>query len=384
MPTFSSHSARDWLTLWYIVNQSSRSISLLRSVFATPAAALAADCEIWRELHLSATPINRLRQWKNAQHTGLSQEIDDTINRDLRWCESDQQGLLTIDHPDYPALLKEAADPPPLLFWKGNFNLLNLPQISIVGTRHPSLTGKSDAATFAGELSQSGLVITSGLARGIDASAHEGALRHHGGTIAVLGSGINHIYPRENRALFEKIVTQNGLLLSEFCPDTPPLAAHFPRRNRIISGLSLGTLVIEATPDSGSLITAKLAAEQGRLVWALPGSRHHLPAHGCLQLIREGATLVMDSAQVLADLPAMTGWLREQCEATPTPAAAPLPSHLSTTAKQLLDALGSDCRHADWLIDVTGHPAAQVLRELMMLEVSGLIAAVPGGYERLR
>jgi DNA processing protein len=384
MSLLSFSPAQDWLQLWHIAHQSSRSISQLLSVFASPAAALKASPDRWRELDIVTAQIQRFSQWQSGVNSALTQEIDQKISADLHWCSHEGQGLIAIDHADYPSLLKEIADPPPLLFWKGDFTLLNLPQIGIVGTRHPSLTGKNDATAFAQELSQCGLVITSGLARGIDAAAHEGALKNKGKTIAVLGTGVDQVYPRENKILFSRIVNEGGLLLSEFCPGTPPLAQHFPRRNRIISGLSVGTLVIEAAPDSGSLITAKLAAEQGRLVWALPGSRHHLPARGCLQLIREGASLVVDATQILSDLPAMTGWLREQCHLSPSIKERPLPSHLSTTAKHLLEVLGSDCRHADWLIDITGQPASQVLRELMLLEVSGLIATVPGGYERIQ
>lgn len=383
MTTLSSSPAADWLQLWQLVQQSHRSISQLLFVFSSPAEALKADASLWRGAGVAPAHAQRLALWQQGKDPELDRAVNEDILKTLAWCEQPDHGLIVVDHDDYPILLRETADPPPLLFWRGNASLLDLPQIAIVGTRHPSLTGKNDAAAFAEALARQGLVITSGLARGIDAAAHAGALKANANTIAVLGAGADVVYPKENRQLFERIAQEGGLLLSEYRPGTPPLAAHFPRRNRIISGLSSGTLVVEAAPESGSLITARLAAEQGRMVWALPGSRHHVQAQGCLQLIREGATLVTDTTQIVADLPPMTNWLREQCQPSQEMVTEVLPA-LSTTAQQLLEALGCDCRHADWLIQTTGQPPAKVLRELMMLEVSGLIAAVPGGYERIQ
>lgn len=382
MTLASSAPAADWLQLWRLLHQSQRSMAALLSVFPSPGDALRASPAQWRQAGVAPAQAQRLERWQRGDDPELQRDMQEGTMAALHWCETHGQGLLAIDHADYPALLREIPDPPPLLFWRGNPALLDLPQLAIVGSRQPSLAGKTDAATLAQELAAAGLVITSGLARGIDAAAHEGALAAGGRTVAVLGTGVDQVYPRGNRQLFERIVAEDGLLLSEYQPGTLPLAPHFPRRNRLISGLCLGVLVVEAAPESGSLITARLAAEQGRLVWALPGSRHHPQSRGCLQLIREGATLVTDTRQMLADLPPMTGWLRQQCEAPAHPNRPPV--ELSPTARALLDALGCECRHADWLIDATGQPPALALRELTMLEMAGLVAAVPGGYERLR
>lgn len=382
MTLVSSAPAADWLRLWRLLHQSQRSMAALLSVFPSPGDALRGSPAQWRQAGVAPAQAQRLERWQRGDDPELQRDMQEGSLAALHWCETPGQGLLAIDHADYPALLREIPDPPPLLFWRGNPALLDLPQLAVVGSRQPSLAGKTDAATLAQELAAAGLVITSGLARGIDAAAHEGALAAGGRTVAVLGTGVDQVYPRGNRQLFERIVAEDGLLLSEYQPGTLPLAPHFPRRNRLISGLCLGVLVVEAAPESGSLITARLAAEQGRLVWALPGSRHHPQSRGCLQLIREGAMLVTDTRQMLADLPPMTGWLRQQCEAPALPNRPPV--ELSPTARALLDALGCECRHADWLIDATGQPPALALRELTALEMAGLVAAVPGGYERLR
>lgn len=382
--------AQEWLRLWRLVQQSSARVHRLRALFADPAHAVAASPSDWRAAGLTEKAVQRLQQWQEGSDPELAREMDEGVAADLAWCETPGQQLLTLDHPDYPPLLREIADAPPLLFLRGNPALLGQPQVAIVGSRHPSQGGLADARAFAAELVRPGLVITSGLASGIDGAAHQGALRAGGRTIAVLGTGADRGYPREHHRLYDEIASSGSLLVSEYLPGTPPLAPHFPRRNRIISGLSLGVLVVEAAPDSGSLITAKLAAEQGRLIWALPGSRHHPQARGCLQLIREGATLVTETSHILEDLPALMGYLREQLSLAvdTAPPASPSPVMVATpvldpAARVLLTLLGQQSRHADWLIAMSGLAAAQVLRSLSQLEMAGLVASVPGGYERL-
>lgn len=386
MNTLSTAQAVDWLRLWRLVRQSSAAVRYLLDAFPDAAAALSATPADWRMAGVSVASAQRLGHWQQGGDPELCRDMDEGVAADLAWCEQAGQALLVPGHPDYPPLLQEIADPPPLLFLKGDAALLAMPQLAIVGSRHPSTMGRRDAEAFAAELSQAGLAITSGMARGIDAAAHAGTLAAGGKTIAVLGAGPDRPYPRENTGLYENIAASGGLVVSEFLPGTLPLAANFPRRNRLISGLSLGVLVVEAAPESGSLITARLAAEQGRLVWALPGSRHHVQAQGCLHLIREGVTAVTDSRQILADLPPMVGLLREQLGRRSQPLPARKPVAMPVLAQEVavvLDALGQECRHPDWLISVTGQPPAMVLRALSVLELAGLVAAVPGGYQRL-
>lgn len=369
----------DWLRLWRLVQQSIPSTHLLLQTFSSPAAALLADAAAWRAAGVAPQKAARLTRWQTGEDPELQREMDEAVAADLAWIEAPGHALLTLDDACYPQLLREIADPPPLIFLRGNAALVDFPQVAVVGSRRPSVHGGEDAAALAGELASGGVVITSGLARGIDAAAHAGCLRAGGKTIAVLGTGADAVYPRENARLQTAILEKDGLLLSEFLPGTPPLPEHFPRRNRVISGLSLGVLVVEAALESGSLITARLAAEQGRMVWALPGSRHHAQAQGCLKLIREGATLITQSRHILSDLPPMLGLFREAAVA---PVQAALPP-LDKQVQRVLEAMGQECRHADWLITATGQPPAAVLRALSVLEMQGLIVAVPGGYERL-
>lgn len=396
--SFLPAQAIEWLRLWRLIQQSSARAHRLRLRFPDPARALQASPADWRAAGVAEKAVQRLQQWQAGADPELAREMDEGVAADLAWCEKPGQQLLTIDDPDYPSLLRETADAPPLLFLRGNAALLGLPQVAMVGSRHPSQGGLAEARAFAAELVRAGLVITSGLASGIDGAAHQGALRAGGRTIAVLGTGADRGYPREHHRLYDEIAGSGSLLVSEYLPGTPPLAPHFPRRNRIISGLSLGVLVVEAAPESGSLITARLAAEQGRLIWALPGSRHHPQARGCLQLIREGATLVTETRHILEDLPALMGYLREQLSLAvdmvplpatpPAPAPAPAPGvtpvpALDPAARALLGLLGQQVRHADWLIALSGQAPAQVLRCLSQLEMAGLVVSVPGGYERL-
>lgn len=385
MTLLTTAPVADWLRFWRLLQQSLASSRVLLKHFHDPSAALAATPAAWRELGLGEPVVERLAALQYGDDAALVRELEEGLDRDLAWCDGPGQGLIAIDHPDYPPLLRETGDPPPLLFLKGDPLLLGLPQVAVVGTRHPSLTGRADAEAFGGELARAGLVVTSGLARGCDAAAHVGALRAGGRTLAVLGTGADRPYPRENTRLYQSIAGDGGLVVSEFLPGEQPLAMNFPRRNRIISGLSLGVLVVEAALESGSLITARKAADQGRMVWALPGSRHNVQAQGCIKLYRDGASAICSVGQLLADLPPLLGAMRAQLDALPTVAAvAPAGAvTLEPGLRLVLEALGEEPRHPDLVIGATGQPPALVLQALSRLEIAGFIAAVPGGYARL-
>lgn len=307
----------------------------------------------------------------------------------LEWCEHDGAHLLTPDAPLYPKRLLELAAPPPLLFVRGDPALLSEPQIAVVGSRNPTAGGAETARDFAGYLAGLGLVITSGLALGIDAAAHEGALGA-GRTIAVLGTGPNRVYPAAHRDLARRIAA-SGALVSEFLPGTGPHASHFPQRNRVIAGLSLGTLVVEAALGSGSLITARLASEQGREVFAIPGSIHNPLARGCHALIRQGAKLVDSATQILEELgPQLGAYLNDQDEGRgfimQVGADAPelMRAELDDDHKRLLAAMGYDPATPDDLIARTGLPAYEIASMLLLLELQGHVQSHPGGRYSLR
>lgn len=305
---------------------------------------------------------------------------DPTIDR---WLAASGARLLRRGEASYPAQLDAIPDPPPLLFALGNTDLLHAAQVAVVGSRHPTAAGRSLAARIAGDLTRHGLVITSGMARGIDAAAHEAALAAGGKTIAVCGTGLDICYPAQHRALFERIARE-GLVLSEFAPGTPPRAAHFPQRNRIISGLARGVVVIEAAANSGSLITARHALAQGREVFAVPGSPLNPLAAGCLALIRQGAALVRDTADILPEIgiPIERNLLADQSvdQTSSTSASAPW---LDKDYEMLLDALGFEPSTVDDLVARTGLGPGSVASMLLILELEGRVEARPGAlYNR--
>jgi DNA processing protein len=295
---------------------------------------------------------------------------------DLDWLAHEQRHLVTWLDADYPALLRQIPDPPLVLYVHGSRAALSLPQLAIVGSRNPTPLGRENAAAFARSLAERGLAITSGLALGIDAAAHRGALDAGGVTIAVCGTGLDRVYPPRNRELAHAIVAR-GALVSELPIGTPARPGNFPVRNRLISGLSLGVLVVEAALQSGSLITARLAGEQGREVFALPGSIHSPLARGCHALIRQGAKLVETAAHVLEELGPLA-----QVSLTTAPIAAPAEPKLAPSERRLLDCLGHDPTHVDVLIDRSGLTADTVSSILLQLELRGLVLAGPGGYQR--
>lgn len=297
---------------------------------------------------------------------------------DLGWAEQDGHHFITCHDPEWPERLHNVNGAPIALYALGDLDLIKLPQLAIVGSRNPTAAGKNAALDFGKHLSQQGIVVTSGMALGIDAAAHEGALQSGGLTIAVCGTGLDRVYPKRNHALAKQIAA-NGLLLSEFTIGTPVLAHNFPKRNRIISGLSLGTLVVEAAVRSGSLITARYATEQGREVFAMPGSIHNPLARGCHKLIRDGAKLVENAEHILEELAPHLGDAGRQLAAQVSVPAEELVLHDSPLMKHI----EYDPVSADYLIERTGLTAAEVSSMLVMLELEGaVIKTAAGEYQR--
>lgn len=303
------------------------------------------------------------------------------VEQDLAWMQSPGCHIITKFHPAYPALLKETRGAPPVLFVRGNLQILARPQIAIVGSRNPTPGGCENAQRFAEHFSSAGFTVNSGLAMGIDGAAHRGALLGVGSTIAVLGNGLDSIYPASHKGLAHEIIEKDGALVSEFPIGYPPATSHFPRRNRIISGLAVGTLVIEAGLKSGSLITAKAALDQGREVFAIPGSIHNPLAKGCHALIRQGAKLVETADHVLEELGALLKYVMRP-KADPLKASAPL-APLESQHADLLSQVGYDCTPVDTVIARSGLTAKAVSTMLLELELGGYLSSVPGGYARV-
>ncbi len=305
----------------------------------------------------------------------------DSLAREvLDSCQSGAIDIILISSPSYPALLREIDTPPALLFVKGNARALNLPQIAIVGSRNLSASGQQNAKAFARNLASSGFTITSGLALGVDGMAHLGALET-GKSIAVLGTGVDVIYPRRHQTLYKDIIAGDGAIVSEFPPGTPARAGNFPQRNRIISGLSLGVLVVEAALKSGSLITARFAMEQGREVFAIPGSIHNPIAKGCHQLIRQGASLVETTSDIINELGALLAYKAEGTEQAEHVNAT---RALDEISNKVLNALGFDPCDLDTLITRTQLSPAILSGLLVKLELEAWVDQRAGIYSRLR
>lgn len=306
------------------------------------------------------------------------------VDAALDWAQHPQCHIINLFDPRYPALLKETPDPPPLLFVRGDDEQLGQPQLAIVGSRNPSAGGRQLAHDFAASLSRHGLIVTSGLALGIDAASHQGSLDAKGKTIAVAGTGLDRIYPARHRELGHQIVEQ-GALVSEFPPGTPPIAHNFPRRNRLISGLSMGTLVIEAALKSGSLITARLAADQGREVFAIPGSIHNPLAKGCHALIQQGAKLVTEVTDILEELgPLATFLFQHERHATRQNCVDKTDSdpHLLPESP-LLENMGFEPISIDELVERSGLTAEAVSAMLLAMELQGIVTSSGGMYSRI-
>ena len=313
------------------------------------------------------------------------------IDADLAWLAEPDHELLRCDQTDFPALLDEIPSPPAALFVAGDAGALWQPQLAVVGSRSASHGGLANAAAFARTLAGAGFAITSGLAEGIDGAAHAAALDAGGATVAVLGTGADLVYPARHRELAARIIAGGGALVSEFPLATPPHPTHFPRRNRIIAGLALGTLVVEASLRSGSLLTARNAVESGREVFAIPGSIHTPLARGCPQLIRGGARLVETADEIVAELAPLArrlgASLRERLAPAQAAATAmpqpPAPPHADDPDyARLFAALGEDALGIDELAARSALPVASIASMLLMLELEGEVIAGSGGYAR--
>lgn len=318
-----------------------------------------------------AAPASELKSTvKPAVAAEIAKGIPDaSIAPALAWLEEGGNHVVTLADADYPQALLNIPDPPLLLYVKGRLDLLNKPALAVVGSRNATPQGLANAEAFSRSLSQAGYCVVSGLAHGVDAAAHRGALQGPGGSIAVIGTGLDRVYPATNRDLAHALAI-DGAIVSEFPLGTPPLAANFPRRNRIISGLCVGTLVVEASVQSGSLITARLALEQDRDVFAIPGSIHSPQSKGCHRLIKQGAKLVETAQDILEELGAIPASDPRIVAAAAEPA--------------LLTHLGFDPVDLDTLLARCGLTMAELSAMLLSLELDGRISVLPGGlYQRI-
>ncbi|MES9834747.1 MAG: DNA-processing protein DprA [Candidatus Thiodiazotropha sp. DIVDIV] len=366
LPQTTSIDLEPWLQVSHTPGIGSRYFLRLITHFQNPEAILGASRKALESLSIPQPAIDHLL-------TPDKSRIETSMN----WLAQPGNQALTLADPNYPPLLKQIDDPPPILYLIGDPTLLLQPQLAIVGSRNPTAAGRSNAKEFARCLAGAGLTVNSGLALGIDGEAHKGAMES-GRTLAVMGTGPDRIYPASHRRLAHEIASTN-LLISEFPPGTPARAENFPRRNRIISGLSLGVLVVEATLQSGSLITARLAAEQGREVFAIPGSIHNPQSKGSHALIRQGAKLVESAQDIGEELGPLTGLLELNTADNNSPPAPPRHESDPEYAR-LLEALEFDPVSVDELITRTGLTAEAVSSMLLLLELEGHVSSAPGGY----
>lgn len=371
-----SRAQLEIITLWYLVQHSLSSFYKISQHYAELAKAIQPDqVPVWQTLGIHANHVQRLKELPQP-------EAQQKLQRCLEQIQQDSDFILLHSDPHYPQQLHHYSNKPPIIFGQGQPDTLLQAQVAIVGSRKPSPHGRQVAYDFAFYLSEQGFYINSGLAEGIDEAAHRAALQHQG-TIAVMGTGLNQTYPSQHQVLRQQIIAHGGAIISEFLPDTPPLKQHFPRRNRIISGLSLGVIVAEAALKSGSLLTAKTAAEQGKTVFAIPGhiySEHH---QGCHQLIREGAILIDHPQQVIEDLALATQW---QANAnhfkkdTYPEQERTIPPHLIHLYNQL-DWVGQSLDQLSFHLQ---QEVSSLTSQLMELELLGLSTQQAGMYQRCR
>jgi len=359
----------DFLHLYHsIPSASARLPALLARFGGNPRRLLESSTDNLRTHGLRHDAICRLRGARHPQ-----------VDFDLEWAERDANQLLCYSDAAYPELLRQTTNFPALLYARGDPGLLSAPQIAIVGSRNCTPGGAQNAFDFAAQCACAGLVVTSGMALGIDSAAHRGALSINGKTVAVTATGQDRVYPSRNRGLADEIA-EHGLIVSEFPLGTKALAAYFPQRNRIISGLAVATLVVEAAQRSGSLITARLAAEQGRDVLAIPGSIHNPQTRGCHQLIRDGATLVETTRDIAGELGSLFDFALQQQSSQPPGLA----ESLDNEQRALLDSIGYDPVNCDILVQRSGLTIDKLSSMLVILELNDLIQSAPGGcYVRI-
>lgn len=378
----------DAIALYLLLEQQPDAYRRALEQLKSPTAAIAASVRQWQIAGMSAAACERRAAWPQGRSV---EAIREQWLKSLRWLESERRGIWfdstandAVEHA-WPRAFAELPKRPPLLFWEGDDSTLGLPQIAIVGSRAATRAGLAQAESLAAELARAGLTVTSGLASGIDGAAHAGALSVDGRTLAVLGCGLDRIYPPRHQDLAQRIV-QSGLLVSEFAPGSTPEPWCFPRRNKVIAALSLGVLVIEAGPASGSIITAQAAEQLSRLVWAVPGSVSSLQSRGCHALIRTGQAKLAETAQDVIDdaLPTLRDWYGESSTALPAESALESPrANPGENGRHLLEVMGWQVAAVDNLLAQAGLAADQVLMTLSELEITGWIASVPGGYQRL-
>ena len=358
---------KDWLTLCHVRHLGPITFHKLLNEFGTPSAILGSGHSRLQSIGLSKQIID-----------GIISPDTQSISQDLEWLQNSSHHVITIQDKHYPKLLRQITDPPPVLYAIGEKEfvpqLLSEPQLAIVGSRNATINGKQIATDFAQKIAESGLVITSGLASGIDGAAHKGALiPQSGATIAVTACGLDRVYPANHKLLAEQIAKQ-GVLISEFPIGTTPKPGHFPRRNRIISGLSLGVLVVEASSKSGSLITARIAGEQGREVFAIPGSIHSPLSKGCHALIRNGAKLIETVAEILEEVKNHID-LSDSVHQVSLSANEPDlgQNSIDPDYEKVLNSMGYDPISIDNVIEQSGLGAEVVSSILLILELNGEI-----------
>ena len=357
----ASDDAAAWIRLSVVPGLGDQSLRKLLKQFGAPETILATSESSLAQV-IGSKLADRIK----------SHDSEEITRKTLAWLDHPNHAVVTLGDADYPPLLLETEDPPPLLYVVGRVDLLKAKAIAVVGSRNATAQGVNNAENFSKSLSASGLTVVSGMALGIDTAAHLGGLAGMGKSVAVVGTGLDRVYPARNKELAHQLA-QQGALVSEFALGTPALANNFPRRNRIISGLSLGCVVVEAAVSSGSLITARLALEQGRDVFAIPGSIHSALSKGCHQLIKQGAKLVERAEDILEEL----NWVQRAMQSSD----APEPSE---SDDPVLKHLGHDPEPLDVLVARTGLQPEQISAKLLELELAGVVQALPGGrYQRL-
>ena len=368
---FEKTEPQAWLNLALVPGIGPKTMKAMHEANIPPSRVYGLNASEKKQLGISQKSIEYLQKYPPSTP---SSEVEKTLN----WAQETNHHLLTSLDDNYPQRLKHISSVPPLLMVKGQVSALQYEQLAIVGSRYPTAAGEQQAFEFAQELTNMGLIITSGLAKGIDACAHQGALQAGGATIAVLGNGLNDIYPKQNRALADELCDK-GALVSEFGLWAKPHPGHFPRRNRIVSGLSLGTLVVEATLKSGSLITARQALEQNREVFAIPGPISNPQKAGCHHLIRQGATLVESAQQVVEELKWQHEYTRELRSKPTSITEAQTPDQ-----QKLIKAMDYEGANLDELVNRTQLPVHELNVLLMELELSGIIRQQQGDFSLIQ